>query len=285
MMDIDKAQGETVLLKLGGSLITDKQQPRTLRAKTLARLAEEIAQARAQRPSLKLVLGHGAGSFAHVSAKEHGTRLGVSNWQQWMGFLEVWWDAAVLNRLVVEALINTGLPVIALPPSAAITARDGKVESWDIGPLEAALNAGLLPVIHGDVIFDSFRGGTILSTEDLFSHLADRINPSRLLLAGMERGVWQDFPTRTRIIEKITPQNFQDLMPVIGESTATDVTGGMQDKVKQCISLSESIPTMDILIFSGDEPGTLLNVLLGSSQGTVITNSDLPSLAREDGGL
>ena len=273
MNGIENLQGQIVLLKLGGSLITDKKRPRTLRAKTLARLAEEIASAINQRPSLRLVLGHGAGSFAHVSAKQYDTRLGVGTHQQWMGFTEVWWDAAVLNRLVVEALRNAGLPAIALPPSAAVVARDGQVERWNIIPLEAAINAGLLPVIHGDVIFDTVRGGTILSTEDLFSHLALKIFPSRLLLAGRERGVWQDFPARTTIIENITPQNYQDLMPVIGESAATDVTGGMQDKVEQSLTLSKAIPGMEILIFSGDEPGTLLKVLLGSKHGTVISNS------------
>lgn len=274
MKSIDGLPGQLVLLKLGGSLITDKKQPRTLRRETLARVADEIAAAINKRPSLRLVLGHGAGSFAHVSAKQHGTRQGVSTPGGWKGFVEVWWDAAILNRLVVEALNEVGLPAIALPPSAAIIASDGQVERWNLGPLEAALHAGLLPVIHGDVIFDISRGGTILSTEDLFSHLAQKLNPNRMLLAGIERGVWEDFPTRTTIIPNITPGNFQDLMPAIGGSTATDVTGGMVDKVEQCISLSRSLPGMEILIFSGDEPGTLLEVLLGSSHGTVISNSN-----------
>ena len=274
MKSIDDLSGQLVLLKLGGSLITDKKQPRTLRQKTLARLSGEIASAIDQRPSMRLVIGHGAGSFAHVSAKQHGTRQGVKTPEQWIGFVEVWWDAAILNRLVVEALNRVGLPVIAMPPSAVIIASAGQVERWDLDPLEAALSAGLLPVIHGDVIFDSTLGGTILSTEDLFSHLARQLHPSRMLLAGMEQGVWEDFPTRTTIIPKITPQNFRELLPAIGGSSATDVTGGMEDKVEQSISLSRSLPGMEILIFSGDEPGTLLEVLLGSSHGTVISNSE-----------
>lgn len=274
MKSNEDGQEQIVLLKLGGSLITDKNRPRTLRSKTLARLAQEIASAVDQQPSLRLVLGHGAGSFAHVSAKQHGTRQGVRTAQEWIGFFEVWWDAAVLNRLVVEALKEAGLPAIALPPSAAVIAKDGMVERWDLGPLEAALNAGLLPVIHGDVMFDSFRGGTILSTEDLFSHLALNLHPGRMLLAGMERGVWQDYPDKTRVIPKITPKNAEQLLPTITGSAATDVTGGMQDKVEQCLVLSQSLPGMQILIFSGDEPGTLLEVLFGSSHGTWITNSD-----------
>lgn len=263
-----------VLLKLGGSLITDKAHPRTLRAETLTRLAEEIASAAEQQPSLNLVIGHGAGSFAHVSAKKYGTRLGVRNPEEWRGFVEVWWDAAILNRLVVDALRKVDLPVIALPPSAMITARDGQVESWDLGPLQAALRAGLFPVIHGDVIFDISRGGTILSTEDLFSYLAHQLRPNKMLLAGMEPGVWRDFPDKSTIIPKITPQNYQELLPVIGGSAATDVTGGMADKVRQCVSLSQALPGMEILIFSGDNPGTLMEVLQGSSIGTMFTSMD-----------
>lgn len=266
--------GELILLKLGGSLITDKKQARTLRRETLARLAGEIAAAVHQRPSLKLVVGHGAGSFAHVSAKRYGTRQGVRGKEQWQGFAEVWWDAAVLNRLVVNAFREVGLPAIALPPSAAVVAKDGQVERWDLGPLQAALEAALIPVIHGDVIFDSLRGGTILSTEDLFSHLALQLHPGRMLLAGIEPGVWQDFPSRTTIIPKITPQNFQELMPVISGSAATDVTGGMLDKVKQCVALSQELPGMEILIFSADEAGILFEVLLGTSHGTLISDSE-----------
>jgi isopentenyl phosphate kinase len=273
MKNVEHGQGQVVFLKLGGSLITDKTRPRTLRRTTLARLAQEISSALDRNPSLRLVLGHGAGSFAHTSAKVHGTRQGVKTPQQWSGFLEVWWDAAVLNRFVVEACREAGLPAMALPPSATITARAGKVDTWDLGPLESALNAGFLPVIHGDVIFDSAWGGTILSTEDLFSHLALKLHPTRLLLAGMERGVWEDFPARTKVISKITPQNAEQLMSLVSGSATTDVTGGMQDKVEQSLALCEALPGMEILIFTGDEPNTLLQVLQGSSSGTLITSS------------
>jgi isopentenyl phosphate kinase len=264
-----------IFLKLGGSLITNKEKPRTLRQKTLTRLAEEISAAVQLQPSLKLVIGHGAGSFGHVSAKQHGTRQGVRNTEQWLGFSEVWWDAAVLNRLVVAALREAGLPAIALPPSAAVLANHGKVERWDLGPLKSALEAGLLPVIHGDVIFDLQRGGTILSTEDLFAHLADKLHPDRLLLAGIEPGVWQDFPGRTTIIPKISPQSFQELVPAIGGSSGTDVTGGMHAKVKQCVELAIALPGMEILIFSADQSGMLQEVLLGASTGTVISGLEV----------
>jgi isopentenyl phosphate kinase len=262
--------GSLTLLKLGGSLITEKTKPRTLRPRVLTRLAEEIAAALEKRPSMQLILGHGAGSFAHVSADRHGTRKGVSTPEQWRGFAEVWWDAAILNHLVMEALLDAGVPAIALSPSASVTAREGQVSRWDLGPLKSALKGGLLPVVHGDVIFDTQLGGTILSTEDLFMHLARQLHPERLLLAGIEPGVWENYPDRSRIIKEITPENFEDIAPILGASVATDVTGGMESKVVQCVHLTQELPQLEIMIFSGEESGGLLEVLLGSRQGTLI---------------
>jgi isopentenyl phosphate kinase len=270
MAEIDDKFHSRVLLKLGGSLITDKTNPRTLRGETLNRLASEIASARQQDPSLQLIVGHGAGSFAHVSAKKHDTRRGVYTPDQWLGFAEVWWDAATLNRLVMKAFHDAGIPTISLPPSASVTAREGKVASWDLNPLKAALEAGLVPVIYGDVIFDLQLGGTILSTEDLFTHLVSQLRPGRMLLASIEPGVWQDFPNQTEIIPKITPDNYQDILHTLSGSVGTDVTGGMENKVHQGVSLVKEFPDIEILIFSGDESGTLKEVLLGSSSGTVI---------------
>jgi len=140
------------LLKLGGSLITVKSQPRTPRLDVLARLAEEIAIIWRQHPGFRLIVGHGAGSFAHVPAKKYGTRQGVHTPDEWLGFADVWWEASALNRLVMEALHQAGLPVIALSPSASVIAQGGQVERWDLTPLKSALQAGLLPVVYGDVI-------------------------------------------------------------------------------------------------------------------------------------
>lgn len=259
-----------VFLKLGGSLITDKQKPRTPRLETLARLAKEIAMALVQNPGLRLLLGHGAGSFAHVPAKKHGTRQGVHTPEEWLGFSEVWWEAATLNRLVMDALHTAGLPVLALPPSASVVARDGKVLDWNLTPIRMALESGMLPVIFGDVIFDTIRGGTILSTEDLFAHLARNLLPQRILLAGIEPGVWADYPQCTQLVDQITPSDYPDILVSLGGSNATDVTGGMVSKVQQSLELAKEVCGLEILIFSGKIDGIVNSALAGHKVGTLI---------------
>jgi len=255
-------------LKLGGSLITEKHQARTARPQVLKRLAGEIAAARQRDPNLRLVLGHGSGSFGHVPARRYGTRQGVHTPEEWQGFVAVWRAAVELNHKVMEALAAAGQPALPFPPSACVLARDGSVSGWELGPLEAALQAGLLPVVFGDAVFDTQRGGTILSTEDLFGHLAPSLRPAQVLLAGLEPGVSADFPACTRLVEAITPHSLDQV--ALHGSAAADVTGGMASKVRQSLALAEQIPGLQVRIFSGEQEGAVERALLGEAVGTVI---------------
>jgi len=248
-------------------------------------LALQIATALQTHPSLRLVLGHGAGSFGHVPASEYRTRDGLppkstplihrerdeTEDDYWKGFAEVWYQASSLNRFVMKALHNAGVQAIALAPSSSVIASDGQVSFWETTPIRMALVSGIVPVIFGDTVFDEVRGGTILSTEDLFMNLAKALNPERILLAGLEAAVWADFPARTRIVEKITPKLFSEIKDGIGKSAAADVTGGMESKVRQMVDLVEANPDMTIQIFSGTEPGNVVRALTGETLGTLIT--------------
>lgn len=259
-----------VFLKLGGSLITDKAQIAAPRLDVLNRLAGEIAHAWRSQPGQGLVLGHGSGSFAHVPAKKYGTRQGVFTTQEWTGFLEVWRQAHALHRLVLEAMQKAGLPVISFPPSAMVQARSGQVLRWDSANLQHALDAGLIPVVYGDVVFDQLIGGSILSTEDLFDHLAPVLKPQRILLAGIEPGVWEDYPECTQIIPEIFAANIASVKKSLCGATTTDVTGGMASKVLQSLDLCKRVTGLQIVVFSGATPGLVSEALLGALPGTRI---------------
>lgn len=262
---------ELVFLKLGGSLITEKSQPATLRVDALARAVGELAAARQAHPGLRMLLGHGSGSFGHIPAKQYGTRGGVRSEQEWLGFVEVWRQAAALNRAVMDALEAAGLPAIAFPPSAAVGAAAGRVQHWNLLPLHAALEAGLLPVVYGDVVFDSEMGGTILSTEDLFAHLASELRPARILLAGDEAGVLAHYPNGA-VVRKITPVSYASLAALPGAAAAADVTGGMAGKVEAMLEVVRELPGCRVRIFSGLEAGNIIAALAGEARGTELAN-------------
>jgi isopentenyl phosphate kinase len=261
---------DMLFLKLGGSLITDKDQPSAPRRDVIARLAAEIADFRSAIPDSRLILGHGSGSFGHIPAKKYGTRAGVRTPEGWRGFAEVWLQATALTRLVIEALHDAGLPALAFPPSAAVTARGGRIAAWDTAPIRHALEAGLLPVVHGDAVFDETWGGTIVSTEDVFRQLAPVFQPARILIAGVEEGVWADYPGRTRLVREITPARLPEIEAALHGSAATDVTGGMAGKVREMLALAGQARGLRVLIFNGVPAGRVHAALLGDEPGTLI---------------
>lgn len=261
---------DLVFLKLGGSLITDKSQPHTVREEVLARVAGEISAAREMDPTLKIVIGHGSGSYGHTSGDKYGTRGGVRSENGWQGFSQVWFDAAQLNQVVMRAFHQAQLPAVAFPPSASAFLDGREVRQWSLDPLRKALDHHLLPVVYGDVVFDDQIGGTILSTEEIFKHIAPKLHPARILLAGKEPGVWKDYPHCTEIIPEITPKTISRLPDVLRESGETDVTGGMATKVRDMLSLVEKMPGLEVWVFSGREDGQIATALTGSDHGTYI---------------
>lgn len=260
-----------IFLKLGGSLITEKDTPGLARTDIIKNISGELALVLKNNKDLKILIGHGSGSFGHVSAKKYKTINGVSSKKDWHGFSDVWFDARKLNQIVVECFKNAGLDVMSFPPSTSIISNDKKIVSWDISTIKLAIKNNLIPVIYGDAVFDSLLGGTILSTEDLFFYLAKILNPNKILIAGEEKGVYQDFPECITIIPEITQNNFNQIRENIGGSKYTDVTGGMIQKVKTMLELTHFIPDIQILIFSALEPGSIKNAFLGiSPSGSLI---------------
>jgi isopentenyl phosphate kinase len=270
---------QTIFLKLGGSLITDKDTPYTPRLDKLTDLALEIKTVLDSTPELILILGHGSGSFGHTAAKKYGTRDGVplaptkteGGKDYWKGFAEVRFQAAELTRYVMQTLLEAGVPAIPFSPSASMVSTNRKVTSHNVLAIRKALEAHLLPVVHGDVAFDEALGGTILSTEDVFAFLAEHLPPTRILLAGIEAGVWEDFPARTTLVKQIQLSDYEKMRAGIGGSASTDVTGGMKAKVEEMFGLIQKNKGLTVQIFSAEESGYLSRALNGENIGTLLT--------------
>ena len=258
-----------IFLKLGGSLITDKRQPEMPRMDVLQRLAQEIAQARAADPLLKLVIGNGAGSFGHLHAKRHGTRQGVHTAQQWMGFAATADAAARLTRLVTAALLAAGVPAWSIQPSATLRCIDGTVVDGPDWAVAQALRRDLVPLIHGDVALDEVRGGTIAGTEEIMAWLVRRLpvlmsnaEPlARVVLAGEVDGIYTADPLQhadARLIPQITPRSLAQVAAGLGGSHGVDVTGGMIAKVEQALGMVKEQPGLEVVVCSGLIPGNII---------------------------
>jgi len=264
--------GELVLVKLGGSVITDKAKPFSERRDIIARLATEIHSSRVKTGS-KLIVGHGGGSYPHIPAEKYRTHLGLIDERSCMGAALVQDAASRLNRIVVDALLTAGEPAVSVQPSSGAVAKDSKIISWDVGALKLMLDSGLLPVPYGDVGMDLVKGFCILSTEEVFRYLSVELKPSRVIIGSDVDGVFNEDPrknARAKKIPLITLENAAGVLPSLGGATTVDVTGGMRSKVLTLLELVKEVDVecevLNLLV-----PGNLEDALNGEKgRGTLI---------------
>lgn len=255
-------------LKLGGSLITDKDQPETALIDQINDLLTQIADWQKANPNQRLLLGHGSGSFGHHAAAKYGTRKGVLSFEDGLGYQQVWFSARSLNQIIINQAESLGLPLISFPPSASITSDNHDIKTWNLQPIIRSFEMGLIPMVYGDVVSDLTLGGTILSTEDLFVYLARALNPGRILLAGRVEGVYADYPVNQNLLPHITAHS--DAPEFLQGSASQDVTGGMLTKVQSMQALCREMPGLSVQIFSAVSPGALRLALNGAPIGTTI---------------
>lgn len=229
-----------ILIKLGGSVITDKSKPFVARLGVIKRLIREIVQAKKVYKG-KILIGHGGGSFPHTVAAKYKTQEGIVNKDSIKGF-SLTADAAVkINRIVKD-----GKPLVVLTPQ-----------------IIKALEIGLLPVVYGDVIMDETTGFCIYSGEKTLDLLASELSKyykvDKIIMVGDTDGVWDK---GGKTIVKITPQNFSGIKKSLSGSRATDVTGGMLHKVEESLNLArkENISTV---IINGKKKGNLMKAIVG----------------------
>jgi isopentenyl phosphate kinase len=262
---------ELVLVKLGGSLITDKSKPFTERKDVIGRLAREVHEAR-EETGISLIVGHGGGSYPHKPASDYQTHKGVSGPDSYRGMAEVQDAAARLNRIVTRALINAGENAVAIQPSAAVVSENGRVVEWFTKPIERLLEYSMLPVVYGDLGIDTKKGCCILSTEELFRFLARKLGASRIIMCGKTDGVFTGDPNKdstAKHIPEITRESFGSVRKHLADSDGIDVTGGMVHKIEQALELAGNGSQVEII--NGNKPGNLKEALLGDTGlGTVI---------------
>lgn len=255
-----------IFIKFGGSIITDKTKPYTARIDFIRRLAREVHNARTKR-KIKLVIGHGGGSFPHVSATKYKTHKGLINKKSYRGIAVVQNDAAKLNRIVVDALLAAGENAISIQPSSAVITKNGRIVKWDIDCMKKMLDYDLVLVPYGDVGIDIKKGCCIISTEEILNFLSKKLRPEKVVVVGNVDGVYDD---KGKVIPEVNASNYGKIKKYLsGSKGIADVTGGMSHKIVEMLELAEDGIKSEII--NGEKPGLLEQSILGRKvKGTKI---------------
>jgi len=255
-------------IKWGGSLITDKATPYTVRTDVLERLADELARYWPVRDG-GLVLGHGSGSFGHEAARTSGFAAAGHAPPSAEAFSAVHHAAARLHRNVMAALRAAGLPVVSFVPSSSLVATDGTPTPVPTDVIEHLLAQGALPVTYGDALVDRTQGSSIASTETLFRALIPALRAAghptvRALWFGDTDGLYD---AAGATIPTVAAAEAPALLDSIGAPRGVDVTGGMAHRLQTVATLAaEGVPSV---LANGRRPGTMYRLLQGDAEDPV----------------
>jgi isopentenyl phosphate kinase len=257
-----------IVLKIGGSVITDKNAELAARTQEMNRLVEEIQRANIQN----LIIVHGGGSFGHPVAQQYAIKEGFKEESQKIGFAETHHVMTVLNGLFMDALIWRGVAAVGITPSSCIITKKGRIQCFEETPLKTLAKMGFLPVMYGDAVFDTELGFTILSGDQLVSYVAARFNAERIIIGVDVDGLYDGDPKvekTAKMFTHLTLAELRKLQNKLGKPMACDVTGGMFGKIAELMPAIEQ--GISVTIVNATKSNYIYKALKGEAvHGTVI---------------
>lgn len=266
-LDIIQIMKKLIVIKIGGSIITKKEKNiPAVNQKVLNQLSSEVADL--HKKGYKLIIIHGAGSFAHSIAKKYQLDNGIKNKKQVVGWSQIYQSMAILNQTVCTSLEKHNLPVVPLPPHTFVRLKNKQIDQFVTKLIESFLKNNLVPVLYGDIVLDSKLTAAILSGDLILSYLAQQLKAERAIFLTDVDGVFDKNPKtdpQAKLISSINSQNVNSVLKNLKPHNPNDVTGEMYGKV---VSIKNNLRLIDVRIVNGTTAGNLIQVAQGSQIGT-----------------
>lgn len=260
------------LIKLGGSIITDKKTPLKIKIWSIKNLAFQLSVILKKRSNVHFIIGNGAGSFGHYFAlknKKNDQYVGFDSF----GLSEINYSVKKLNFVIIEKLIEKKISAVSFSPSAFFFAKGKKLDKIFINPIISALDQGIIPVVFGDVIFDQELNSVIFSTERIFKELIKAISDyhykiKTIIYCSDVDGVYD---SRGNVIKIINKNNFESVKNELkNNSNNLDVTGGIVHKIEESLEIASKFGVSS-LIFNATKNNQLVKFFSEEKiQGTFI---------------
>jgi len=242
-----------VLVKLGGSVITDKSKPFTARIDVIQKLAKKIKSFK--NKNTDLIIGHGSGSFAHVPASKYQIHRGLIRKDSVWGLAQTADAAIQINRIVISEFLKLKIPVVSFAPLSFIFDKIIIIDH-----IKKALEIEIIPIIYGDVIMNKKQGFEIYSGERTLDVLATKLTKFyrriKIIYYTNTDGVYDN---KGKTISLITPKNFKKVKKYLEGSDNTDVTGGMIHKVEESLKLVQKLDA-EVYIMNGLSMGKMTKI-------------------------
>lgn len=246
------------IIKLGGSVITDKTSYKKLKKNTLQDLIRIISIW-----DKKCIVVHGAGSFGHILAEKYSIVSGYQNKEQLAGLAQIRYDLNDLKQKILEVFNEKGINVLDFQTSALAYQKAGSADKEIfIAPVLKALEIGLLPLLSGDILFTDDESFTIYSGDSLIDLLAQNFDVSRVIFLTDVNGLMVTDSTSNivKLLENASFEEFNRIEPADYSSEGkADVTGGMLGKIDTIKAILNNVD--EIIIVNGNYPERIQKIL------------------------
>jgi len=245
-----------ILIKLGGSVITDKSQYKKFNQEQTSRLCQEIAAS-----GKGTMIVHGAGSFGHVVAKQYALQSGLQDFRQIPAVARVQHDTRELSLLVTEELMKVGIPAVSVPPGSCFVMDNGRLVVKDDEALKGLTHIGVMPVMFGDVVADRSKGFSICSGDQAMEVLARKFRPKTIVFVSDVDGLFTADPKKDPDAKLIEHVDKSMLNSIDSELSVADVTGGIRGKIEEMLQMCGD--SGECVLLNGTVPGRLESFLKG----------------------
>lgn len=233
-----------ILIKLGGSIITNKEKPLSVRRKTINNLAKSL-----KKINEPMIIVHGGGSYGHYWSVKYNMHTKEKKYDL-RGVAIVKNSMIELNKIILDSLLKNKLNPYCLPPTDFMSGN--KPISKKVKEIEKIAKSGLIPVTYGDALWYGQKKTYILSGDKVMTHLAKILRPRLCIFVLNEDGLYSDLKSKKLIYE------LRDKRHLISENKM-DVTGGMTRKVEEALKISKI--GMNVFFVNGNKPERILKAI------------------------
>jgi len=233
-----------ILIKLGGSIITNKEKPLSVRRKTINNLAKSL-----KKINEPMIIVHGGGSYGHYWSVKYNMHTKEKKYDL-RGVAIVKNSMIELNKIILDSLLKNKLNPYCLPPTDFMSGN--KPISKKVKEIEKIAKSGLIPVTYGDALWYGQKKTYILSGDKVMTHLAKILRPRLCIFVLNEDGLYSDLKSKKLIYE------LRDKRYLISENKM-DVTGGMTRKVEEALKISKI--GMNVFFVNGNKPERILKAV------------------------
>ena len=245
-----------IIIKLGGSVITDKGNYRHFRKETVGRLCREI-----KASGKDVIIVHGAGSFGHIVAKENGLNDGYKDKSQIPAVAQVCYDVRELSSMVVKELMDAGIPAVSVPPGSCFCMEDRELVIDDDYVIRSMMEKGIMPVMFGDVVQDKKLGFAICSGDQIVERLADIFDAERVIFVSDIDGLYDSDPKIDKDAKLFATVDGRTIEKIETGSSVADVTGGVRNKIETMLRMCSD--KRDCILVNGTVENRLKQLLCG----------------------